>query len=101
TKERVALDRNEADRGVGVVAQRLEPFLGQRVDGALTGLPRLLACLQVSELGQSFRLDVVLALTRPGEEAATPCHPQQVVCACASLPDKAEDLVREQAQLST
>ena len=80
-------------------AQRLEPLVGQRVHGPLARLARLLARLQVAELREPLRLDVVLALPRPVEDAPAPRHLEQVVRAHALAPDEAEDLVGEQAEL--
>ena len=70
------------------VAQGIEPLVGQRVDGALARLARLLARLQVAELRQPLRLDVVLALARPVEDPAAPGHAQQVVRAGAARPTR-------------
>ena len=47
----VALERSEGDRGGGVLLERLESLVGQRVDRALAGLAGLLARLEVAELG--------------------------------------------------
>jgi hypothetical protein len=60
----------------------------------------LAAGVQVSELCEPLRLDVVLALAGPVQHATTSCEAQQIVCAGAPATDEAEDLVREQAQLS-
>jgi len=71
------------------------------VDGARAGLARLRARLEVAELGQALGLDVVLALAGPVEHAPAPRHAQEVVRAGAVAAHEAEDLVREQAQLSS
>ena len=73
----------------------------QRVDGPLARAAGLLARLQVAQLGQPLRLDVVLALARAVEDAAALGHPQQVVRAGAGAADEAEDLVREEAELGS
>ena len=98
-QQRLALDRREGDRRLRPRAQRLEPLVGQRVDRPLARLARLLARLEVAELGQPLGLDVVLAFARPVEDPAAPGHLQQVVRAHALAADEAEDLVREQAEL--
>ena len=99
-EERLALERREARPGCGAyVAQRLEPLVGERVDGPLAGLARLLARLEVAEPGEPLRLDVVLALAGPVEHPAAPRHAQQVVGAGARPADEAEDLVGEEGQL--
>src|SRR5262249_32028648 len=97
--ERVALQRGDGDRRACVVGQRAATSLRKGVDGALSRLPRFLACVEVPEPGEALRFDVVLALAGPVEDAAVLGHPQQVVCACAALADETEDLVGEQRQL--
>ena len=82
-----------------ILAQRLESLLGERVDGALAGLARLLAGFEVAELREPLRLGVVLALAGPVEHPAALRHPQQVVRARAPAADEAEDLVGEEAEL--
>ena len=100
SEQRVALERCEAHRGLCVGAKRVEPLLGQRVHRSLPRFARLASCLEVAETGESLGLDVVLALTCPVEHAPAACHAQEVVRAGAAAADEAEDLVREEAQLS-
>ena len=99
-QERVALERRDGDRRPRVGAQRSQPLVGERVDGALAGLARLLARVQVTEAGQPLRFGVVLALARPGQHATALGQAQQVVGARALAADEAEDLVREEGQVS-
>jgi hypothetical protein len=97
-EQQLALDGGEAHRGPGPRAKRLQALVGQCIDGARAGLTRLGACRQVSELGEPFGLDVVLALTCPVENPPVPRHPEEIVRAGPVRPDEAEDLVGEQAQ---
>src|SRR4051812_46798586 len=99
-EEQLALDRGEKHRRLGVGAQRREALFAQRVDGALARLTRLLASLEVAEPLEPLRLDVVLALAGPREDAITLREAQQVVGARATTADETEDLVREEGQLA-
>src|SRR5262249_45985130 len=98
--QELALDRCELNRGLRPGAKRLDPFRGQRVDGSLTRLPRLLPGLEVAELGEALRLDVVLALPGPGEHPAALRHAEQVVRTRATASDEPEDLVRKEGQVA-
>ena len=99
-EERVALERREAHRSLRVLAQSLEPLLRERVHRALAGLAGFASCLEVAELREPLWLDVVLALSGPVEHAPPSRHPQEVVRPRAAATDEAEDLVREEAELS-
>src|SRR5207248_548777 len=99
-EEQLALDRCEKDRRARPGSQRVEPLLGQRVDGALAGLARLLPGGEVAKPGEPLRLNVVLALTGPGEDPPALGHPQQVVRARAAAADETEDLIGEKRQLA-
>ena len=92
-------ERGEVHRRRRPLRQRVEAAIGEGVDGALAGLPRLLARVEIAEPGEALGLDVVPALTGPVEHAAAPRHPQQVVRRSAVAPDQAEDLVGEERQL--
>src|SRR6059036_2016107 len=99
-KEGLALQRREAHGRARVVAQRRETLVGERVHGAFTGLPGLLAGGEIAEPREPLRLGVVLALAGPGEHPAPLCEPQEVVGAGAGSPDEAENLVGEEAELT-
>ena len=97
-QERVALERREADRRLRPLAKRVETLVGERVDRALARLARLLARGEVAEPREPLRLDVVLALAGPREEAAAPRDAQEVVRARAAPAHERERLVREEGE---
>ena len=99
-KQRLALERRERDGRPRVRAQRVEPLFREPVDGSLSRPAGRLPGLEVPEPGEPLRLRVVLALSSPVEHAPAPGQPQEVVRAGALAPDEAEDLVREQAQVT-
>ena len=64
-RERLVLHPRVAHRRARPLPQRLQALVGERVDGALARLARLLARVEVAEARQALGLDVVLALPRP------------------------------------
>src|SRR5688572_15390868 len=64
-QKQLALHRDEARGGSGVLAKGVEAFVRERVDRSLARLPRLLPRVQVSEPREPLRLGVVLALAGP------------------------------------
>jgi hypothetical protein len=94
-KERVALDRRDGDRGVGVLRESLQALVREGVDGALARLARFLACVEIPESGEPFRLDVVLALTSPGEDPSALGHVQE--SRGSFIPGRAHDSLRSVA----
>jgi hypothetical protein len=99
-EEQVALDGDEACGRPGVLAERLEALLRQRVDGPLARLSRLLSRSEVPEAREPLRLRVVLALACPVQDPSALDHPSKLVRRGAGAPDEAQDLVGEEAQVS-
>src|SRR5579862_7503944 len=97
--ERIALERREPHRSPRPRTEGIQPLFGQRVDRALPCPPRRLARLEVAELREALRLDVVLALAGPGEEAAPAGDTEQVVGTGSASPHEGEHLVREEGEL--
>ena len=96
----VALNRDEARGAFGRTREGRRGPCRKRVDSPLAGFPRLLPRVQVAEAREPLRLGVVLALAGPVQDSAAADHPSEVVRRCATAPDEAEDLVREEAQTS-
>src|SRR5579864_5421058 len=98
--QELALHGRESRRCLGPFAQRRGPFDGERVHRPLPRLAGLLPRAQVTEAREPLRLDVVLALPRPVEEAATSRHSQEIVRARPAATDEAEHFVGKERQLA-
>jgi osmotically-inducible protein OsmY len=98
-QESVTLHRSDRDGSARIIPERVQTLVGERVHRALPRLARFLAGLQVAELREPLRLDVVLALAGPIEHAAAPGHAQQVVRTRSAAADETEDLVGKERQL--
>jgi hypothetical protein len=69
-QQRLRLQWRDRDRRGRPFAQRVAALIGERVDGARAGAARLLARLEIAQLREPFRLDGILALARPVQDAA-------------------------------